>query len=59
MNRKTRRKQAALTRGRTLSKETLREFIGTLEIPIAEKRRLIKLTPRNYLGKAASLAKQV
>ena len=52
-------KLKALTRGRTLSKETLREFIGTLEIPIAEKRRLIKLTPRNYLGKAASLAKQV
>ncbi len=49
----------ALTRGRTISKELLREFIGTLDIPIDAKRRLVKLTPRTYVGKAAALAKQV
>ena len=49
----------ALTRGRAISKESLREFISTLDIPIADKRRLIKLTPRTYIGMAAALAKQV
>ncbi len=49
----------ALTRGRTISKESLREFIGSLDIPIEDKRRLAKLTPRTYLGKAAELAKRV
>ena len=49
----------ALTRGRAISKESLREFIATLDIPISDKRRLIKLTPRTYIGMAAALAKQV
>ena len=49
----------ALTRGRTISKESLREFITGLDIPIEDKRRLAKLTPRTYLGRAAALAKQV
>ena len=48
-----------LTRGRTISKESLREFISTLDIPIEDKRRLAKLTPRTYLGRAAALAKRV
>ena len=49
----------ALTRGRAISKESLREFIATLDIPIEDKRRLTKLTPRTYTGMAAALAKQV
>ncbi len=48
-----------LTRGRAISKESLREFIGKLDIPIEDKRRLAKLTPRTYLGRAAALAKRV
>jgi adenylosuccinate lyase len=48
----------SLTRGRVISKELLREFISGLDIPITDKRRLAKLTPRTYLGKAADLARQ-
>jgi adenylosuccinate lyase len=49
----------SLTRGRSISKESLREFITALDIPIEDKRRLAKLTPRTYLGRAAALAKRV
>ena len=48
-----------LTRGRVMSKESLREFISALDIPIEDKRRLAALTPRTYLGRAAALAQQV
>jgi adenylosuccinate lyase len=49
----------ALTRGKGINREGLREFITALEIPIDAKRRLLKLTPATYLGKAAELAKRV
>jgi adenylosuccinate lyase len=49
----------ALTRGKGITREAMREFVGTLEIPIEAKRRLMKLTPDTYLGKAADLAKRV
>ena len=49
----------ALTRGKGITREGLREFINTLDIPIEAKRRLAKLTPDTYLGKAADLAKRV
>ena len=49
----------SLTRGRMISKESLRQFINGLDIPIEDKRRLAKLTPRTYLGRAVALAKQV
>ncbi len=51
-------KVKALTRGKGISREALREFVGTLEIPIEAKRRLLQLTPASYLGKAAELAKR-
>ena len=52
-------KLKALTRGQAVSKELLHEFIGSLEIPEAEKKRLIELTPDTYTGLAAELASKI
>jgi len=50
----------ALTRGKSgITKETLRQFIAGLSIPEAEKDRLLALTPRNYIGKACTLAAKI
>jgi adenylosuccinate lyase len=49
-------KLKALTRGQAVDKQLLAEFIATLEIPEAEKKRLLELTPERYIGLAASLA---
>jgi len=48
-----------LTRGKAITAESLRAFIETLEIPAAEKQRLLKLTPALYTGIAKDLAKRV
>ncbi|HTS53923.1 MAG TPA: adenylosuccinate lyase [Burkholderiales bacterium] len=50
----------ALTRGKGgITRETLHAFIGGLNIPDAEKERLLELTPSNYIGLAARLARDV
>ena len=49
----------ALTRGKTITREALFEFIGTLEIPAAERVRLQAMTPASYTGKAVALAKRI
>jgi adenylosuccinate lyase len=49
----------ALTRGKGINREGLKEFITALDIPIDAKRRLLKMTPASYLGKAAELAKRI
>ena len=50
----------ALTRGKSgITQETLHQFIADLSIPEAEKDRLMALTPRNYIGKACTLAKKI
>ena len=48
-----------LTRGKTITREALHAFIGTLEIPKAERDRLLLLTPGGYTGAAAQLAKRI
>jgi adenylosuccinate lyase len=49
-----------LTRGkRGMTRETLHAFIEALALPLAEKKRLLALTPANYLGKAAELARKI
>jgi adenylosuccinate lyase len=49
-----------LTRGKDgISRATLHAFINGLALPEAEKKRLLALTPANYIGKAAELAKKV
>ncbi len=49
----------ALTRGKTITLEAIQAFIDTLELPEAEKARLHALTPANYIGKAAELARRI
>src|SRR5712692_9363945 len=48
-----------LTRGKGISKEALREFIGGLAIPQEAKDQLLAMTPANYLGIAAQLARKI
>ena len=48
-----------LTRGKGITREALQEFIQTLAIPEAEKARLMQMTPANYIGIAAKLARAV
>lgn len=46
-----------LTRGRRVTAEILRDFVKALPLPKTDKDRLLKLTPANYVGLAAKLAK--
>ncbi|HUW76591.1 MAG TPA: adenylosuccinate lyase [Gallionella sp.] len=49
-----------LTRGKDgINRASLQAFIGTLDIPEAEKQRLLQLSPQTYIGKAAMLAKGI
>jgi adenylosuccinate lyase len=47
----------ALTRGKGITQEGLREFISGLALPPEVKERLLAMTPRNYIGLAQTLAK--
>ena len=49
----------ALTRGQGISQASLKEFITGLDIPEAEKSRLMELTPASYIGDAIQLAKEI
>jgi adenylosuccinate lyase len=46
----------AFTRGRPMDAPAMREFISSLNLPPAERERLIGLTPGTYVGLAPSLA---
>ena len=48
-----------LTRGKGISKDALREFILKLAIPQDAKDLLLAMTPANYIGYAADLAKKI
>ncbi|HEX2011927.1 MAG TPA: adenylosuccinate lyase, partial [Roseateles sp.] len=48
-----------LTRGKAITRESIQAFIHTLELPEDEKQRLLQLTPGNYIGKAAELARKI
>ncbi|MGO4378921.1 adenylosuccinate lyase [Pseudoduganella sp. RAF19] len=48
-----------LTRGKGISKDALREFINGLAIPQEAKDGLLAMTPSNYVGIAAQLAKAI
>ena len=47
-----------LTRGKAITREAIAAFIETLEIPAAERERLLAMTPGSYTGKAAELARR-
>jgi adenylosuccinate lyase len=48
-----------VTRGQTVTEAALHGLIRELEIPQAEKERLLAMTPGSYIGKAIELAKRV
>jgi len=48
-----------LTRGKGITRDALQTFVGGLAIPETEKARLLAMTPWNYLGKAAELARKI
>ncbi len=52
-------KLKALTRGQTIDKETMQEFVDSLDIPDKAKQALRELTPATYLGNAIEQAKNI
>ncbi|MCR5752652.1 MAG: adenylosuccinate lyase [Kiritimatiellae bacterium] len=46
-----------LTRGRRVNAEIMRDFVKGLPLPDGDKKRLLAMTPSNYIGIAAKLAK--
>jgi adenylosuccinate lyase len=49
-------KLKALTRGKGIDRDSLRQFVEQLPLPEAEKERLLQLTPARYTGLARKLA---
>ena len=49
----------SMTRGKAITAAAMRRFIQSLELPAADKQRLLALTPAGYTGLAAALAKRV
>ncbi len=49
----------ALTRGRAIDMASLEAFIATLDIPAAERNRLLELRPADYIGLASQLAREI
>ncbi|MDD2918203.1 adenylosuccinate lyase [Rhodoferax sp.] len=47
------------TRGEAMTRELMQGFIAGLDLPEAEKGRLLAMTPASYVGKAAELARRV
>jgi adenylosuccinate lyase len=52
-------KLKALTRGARITRDDLHAFVRSLEIPEAAKAELLRLTPWDYTGKAAELARRI
>jgi adenylosuccinate lyase len=52
-------KLKALTRGQSVTRELLRDFVRTLDLPEAERDRLLALHPAAYTGAAADLARDL
>ena len=48
-----------LTRGQRVSREGMQAFVAALDIPAAARAELLKLTPWDYTGKAAELARRI
>jgi adenylosuccinate lyase len=52
-------KLKALTRGKGITRETLKNFIKQLEIPETARKELLNLTPATYTGNAEQQAKEI
>ena len=48
-----------MTRGKKMDAATLKAFIETLDLPAADKKRLLHLTPATYVGLAAKLVDEM
>lgn len=46
-----------LTRGSRITRQSLQEFVNTLDIPDSDKTQLLNLTPATYIGLADKIAK--
>src|SRR5690606_40576908 len=46
-----------LTRGQKVGRDAIRAFVSELDLPDAEKQRLLKMTPASYIGNAVQQAK--
>jgi adenylosuccinate lyase len=47
------------TRGRHINRDSLQEFINSLDLPMKAKEQLLALTPQTYTGNAAQQAKEI
>jgi adenylosuccinate lyase len=48
----------AFSRGRPIDAAAMRDFIASLDLPLVEKERLLRLTPATYIGLASTLAQR-
>ncbi|XP_072980005.1 uncharacterized protein [Typha angustifolia] len=48
-----------LTRGRAVTKESIKQFIEDLDLPEEPRSILLNLTPHSYIGEAENLAKSI
>jgi len=48
-----------LTRGQKIGRDAIRDFVRQLELPDADKQRLLDMTPASYTGNAVDQAKAV
>lgn len=49
----------ALTRGQGITRDSIRAFVETLELPASAKAELLAMTPGSYVGLAARLAQAI
>src|SRR5690606_30077724 len=49
----------ALTRGQGINEASMRAFIASLDLPDADKRHLLEMTPGGYTGLADTLARAI
>ncbi|MDQ3288722.1 MAG: adenylosuccinate lyase [Pseudomonadota bacterium] len=49
----------ALTRGQGITEQSMREFIGTLDLPEDARQHLMDMTPGSYIGHAEKLATDI
>jgi adenylosuccinate lyase len=49
----------ALTRGQGITRDSMREFIATLDLPADVRQRLLEMTPASYTGLADKLASSI
>lgn len=52
-------KLKALTRGQAMTRETLQDFVQTLDLPQTARDELLALTPATYIGNAADQARAI